>query len=478
MRPRTLRARLLLSYVVVIMAALLLIAAALFGFASVSGARLLPVLERLSAISRTNQNELLQLWQMGADSAELQGLLYDTAEQTGVRILVVDTPDDAIIFDTATEDDWVGQQLADVERPGGLTLSNAGRGAIFGRLPHPDGTVWLVFAEPNRELGRGLIVYGVPEPTPRAFFAETFLQPLLLAGGLALLLSALLAVVISRSVAGPLQKMAAAAGEVAEGNYDQALPLEGPDEVRRVAGSFNTMTARVKDTQQAQRDFLANVSHDLKTPITVISGWSQAMLDGAAATPEEQQRAAETIYDEAGRMQRMVSDLLVLARLESGQLPLVVKPLDLAEVLADVRRGFSPQAQEKGVTLSLLDTTIPPVNGDRDRLLQVFGNLVDNALAFTPSGGLGEMAAMADGPWVVATVRDSGPGIPPDELPRIFERFYRVEKSRARTDGGRGAGLGLAIVRELVEAHGGTISVASPPGEGATFTVRLPAAAN
>lgn len=474
--PRTLRGRLLLSYVAVILAALLIVSAALFGFAGVSGARILPALERLAAISRTNQNELLQLWQAGADSAELQGLLFDTADSTGVRILVVDTVLQEVIFDTVEGNDWVGDQLAEVERPGGLALPNVDRGSIFGTFIHPNGSRWLVFAEPNRELGRALIFYAVPEPTPREFFRESFLTPLLVAGALAVLLSVLLAALISRSVAGPLQKMAAAAEGVAEGNYDQTVPLQGPAEVRSVAASFNTMSARVKDTQQSQRDFLANVSHDLKTPITAISGWSQALLDGAASTPEEQTRAAETIHDEAGRMQRMVNDLLELARLESGQLALSLKPVDVAEILSLVKRSFSPKAVEKDVTLTLQANGPLPVSGDHDRLLQLFANLVDNALAYTPSGGRVELAGREDGGWVEATVRDTGPGIPEWELLRIFERFYRTEKSRARVDGsgGRGAGLGLAIVRELAQAHGGDVSVSSRVGEGTTFTVRLP----
>ncbi len=278
----TLRGRLLWSYFAVILAALLFIAVTLFGFAGISDARLLPPLERLTAISRTNQRELIQLWETGAGGEELQGLLFSTSDQADVRILVVDTNVGEIIFDTATSDDWIGDRLTDVQQLRNIGQTNVARGSIFGTFIHPDGSRWLVFAEPNPALGRALIFYAQPEPTAGEFFNEFFLQPLIFAGVLALLLAALLAAIISRSVSGPLQTMAAAAEAIARGDYDQRVPERGPDEVRRVASSFNSMAAQVKASQQAQRDFVANVSHDLKTPLTAISGWSQALLDGAA----------------------------------------------------------------------------------------------------------------------------------------------------------------------------------------------------
>lgn len=472
--PRTLRSRLLWSYVAVILAALLIVAVALIAFSSVSDARLLPALERLSAISRTNQRELLQLWESGAGSDELQGLLFTTSEQADVRILVVDTVAEEIVFDTTTGDDWVGDQLASVERPQSLVLTNVGRDSIFGTFVHTNGSRWLVFAEPHPALGRALIFYAQPEPTVGEFFNEFFLRPLVYAGALALLLALLLAVVIGRSVARPLGTMAGAAEAIARGEYDQRVPPEGPNEVRRVAGSFNSMAAQVKSTQQAQRDFVANVSHDLKTPLTAISGWSQALLDGAAEAPEERQRAAETIYNEAGRMERMVNELLDLARIESGQLQLKMRQVDLSQLLTDVYHSQLPRARAKGIDLTLDAADALPVVGDSDRLTQIFTNLADNALAYTPAGGRVHLATRAAGGAVEGVVTDTGPGIPAEELPRVFERFYRLEKSRARSENGRGSGLGLAIVYELVTAHGGQISVSSEVGRGSAFIVRLP----
>ncbi|CUS04908.2 putative Histidine kinase [Candidatus Promineifilum breve] len=472
--PRTLRSRLLWSYVAVILAALLIVGVALIAFSSVSDARLLPSLERLSAISRTNQRELLQLWESGAGGDELQGLLFTTSEQADVRILVVDTEAEQIVFDTNTGDDWVGDELTSIERPQSLVLTNGGRDSIFGSFVHTNGSRWLVFAEPHPALGRALIFYAQAEPTAGEFFNEYFLRPLVYAGGLALLLALLLALIIARSVARPLGTMAGAAEAIARGDYDQRVPPQGPDEVQRVAGSFNSMAAQVKATQQAQRDFVANVSHDLKTPLTAISGWSQALLDGAAEAPDERQRAAETIYNEAGRMERMVNELLDLARMESGQLQLKMRPVDLSQLLTDVHHSQLPRARAKDIELTL-DAAIPlPTMGDPDRLTQIFTNLADNALAYTPAGGRVHLATRVAGGSVEGIVTDSGPGIPAEELPRVFERFYRLEKSRARGENGRGSGLGLAIVYELVTAHGGQISVSSEVGRGSAFIVRLP----
>ena len=476
---RTLRSRLLVSYVAVILAGLLIVALALFGFAGVSDARLLPSLERLSAISRTNQRELLDLWQTGATGDELQALLLNTAEQTDVRILVVDSSAQEIIFDTVVDDDWVGDPLTEVNRPASLVMTDAdaGRGSIFGTFIHTNGSRWLVFSEPHPALGRALIFYAEPEPTAGEFFSAYFLRPLLYAGALAFLLAVLLAALVARSVVRPLRNLAVAAGAIARGDYDHRVPPRGPEEVRGVAESFNSMAAQVNATQTAQRDLVANVSHDLKTPLTAISGWSQALLDGTADTPDERRRAAETIFDEAGRMSRLVNDLLDLARLESGQFQLTQRFLDLGQVMADVERGLLPRARDKEIDLSLDLSPTPPVLGDRDRLVQVFTNLADNALTYTPSGGRVGLAVRAVNGAVEGIVSDTGLGIPAEELPRVFERFYRLEKSRTREkDNRRGSGLGLAIVEELVHAHGGRISVSSQVGQGTTFVVSLPTA--
>ncbi len=203
------------------------------------------------------------------------------------------------------------------------------------------------------EFGQFRIFYIQLEPTLLSFFQEFFFSPLLGAGVVALLLGIMLAVWIASSVARPLSNMATAAEAIAQGDYDQQLPLQGPEEVRRVAGSFNSMSAQVKMTRQAQRDFVANVSHDLKTPITSIQGWSQALLDGTANSEQQQRQATQIIHDETSRMSRLVDQLLDLARIESGQLELKRQQIDLCQIASDVHRNLLVQAQEQGIHFTL-----------------------------------------------------------------------------------------------------------------------------
>jgi two-component system sensor histidine kinase ResE len=261
------------------------------------------------------------------------------------------------------------------------------------------------------------------------------------------------------------------------------LSPHGPREVQELTRAFNEMNTRVLASQKSQRDFVANVSHELKTPLTSVQGFAQALLDGTASTPESRQQAARVIYDEAGRMHRMVLDLLDLARLDAGTLDLQRTPVNLPALLNNIAEKFTPQAQAAGVTVHVEAAPLPAVIGDGDRLAQVFTNLLDNALKNTPSGGQIFLRAAQTGSAVQVDVADTGTGIPADSLAHIFERFYQADPSRS---GGKkhGTGLGLAIVKDIVEAHGGKISVRSRTsstlsgfeGSGSIFTVMLPLA--
>ncbi len=471
----SLRSRLLLSYFVVVSVALLVITAALWGFAAFSSVRYLPTLQNLLVMGDANRRELVNLVNSGANAQVIEEMLTETAVATGVRILAANADTRQVIYDSAP-DDWLGDFINDVNRPSRLPL-DAARDSIIGRFRHPNGSNWLVYARPTPEFNRVLIFYAQQEPTPREFFNEYFARPLLFAGILAFLLSILLAIVITRSVARPLQNMVIAAEAMSQGDYDQKLSPGGPAEVQRVAASFNEMAAQVERSQQAQRDFVANVSHDLKTPLTSVQGWSQALLDGTANTIEEQQQAAGVIYSETTRMTRMVAELLDLARIESGQLELARRPVDLSQLLQDVVNNLAPQIQDRRIQIEMNAPALPPVWGDPDRLTQIFTNLLQNGITHSPEKSSILLTAQPHGPQeVVVMVQDSGPGIPPADLVRIFERFYRVDRARVRADGGNSSGLGLAIVRELVEAHNGRIRVHNQEGEGAVFWVYLPVA--
>ena len=258
------------------------------------------------------------------------------------------------------------------------------------------------------------------------------------------------------------------------------IPLEGPAEVKELGKAFNEMVHRVQASQQSQRDFVANVSHELKTPLTSIQGFAQAILDGAVPNEQSLHQAAQVIYDESSRMHRMVVELLDLARLDSGIAEIERLPVNLNTLLQAIYEKFQPIAQQAQVTLRLHLGVLPEIQGDGDRLAQVFTNLVDNAIKFTPPGGTVTLSSQVTDDCVYLSVEDGGPGIPAGERERIFERFYQTDKSR-RGDRTRGVGLGLAIAREIIQAHGGAISIGEPAASkssayGSVFVVKIPLA--
>ncbi len=475
---KTLRSRLLVSYVVVILIALMVVGAAMLAFVARPNVRYFFTLQRLDDLSRVSRNELVRLLGAGADNETIIDVLDETAVQNNVRILVLDAATLVVIYDSDVNDAWLGDTIRadEIDR---RFLPSTDANTVAARFQHENGSTWVLYSRAllaSAGVDRQMVVYAVPEPTPRAFFDELgFGRALGWAGLLATVVAALLGVWIARSVARPLQKLAGAAEAIAAGDYEQQLSLQGPEEVQRVAASFNIMSAEVTKTRNAQRDFVANVSHDLKTPITSIRGWSQALLDGTAVTAADQQQAAGIIYTESERMERMVNDLLDLARIESGQIILKHEWVDLQALLQHVYQSFLPRAQEHQIALTLNAPTALAVWGDHDRLVQVMSNLIDNALAHTPPGGNVWLGLSRHGENEVdCSVQDTGKGIPTPELSRIFERFYQVEKSRMRSDGRYGSGLGLAIVQELVHMHHGRVLAQSEVGQGSLFIVRLP----
>ncbi len=247
------------------------------------------------------------------------------------------------------------------------------------------------------------------------------------------------------------------------------MPIAGPPEVRAVAEAFNDMSAQVQAANQAQQDFLANVSHDLKTPLTSIQGYSQAIIDGAAPDPVV---AAKIIHEEAGRLNRMVVELTDLARLQAGRLSMRWSPVEIGQLTAAIAERLKIMARDKQIALQVDTHPMPEITGDGDRLAQVLTNLISNAIKYTPAGGHIWVSTRTANGGVQVIVRDDGVGIPADELPRVFERFYQVDKARGPQ---RGTGLGLAIAAEIVQAHGGKLTAASDgENRGSTFVLWLP----
>lgn len=253
-------------------------------------------------------------------------------------------------------------------------------------------------------------------------------------------------------------------------------PLRDPrGAVRGVVCVLLDMT-RERRLEEMRREFVANVSHELRTPLTYLEGYTEAILDGLAADPEEEKRYLQIILDETLRLRRLVSDLLDLSRIEAGQLALVKEEVDLGGLCRQVLEKVRPLAEEKNVRLELAAPPgLPPAWGSPDRLQQILINLLDNALRHTPAGGEVKVRAKEGiGGMLELSVSDTGPGIPSQDLPYVFERFYKVEKARTRTTAG--TGIGLAIVKALVEAHGGRVWVESTPGQGTRFTFTVPQA--
>jgi two-component system, OmpR family, sensor kinase len=281
---------------------------------------------------------------------------------------------------------------------------------------------------------------------------------------------------VTRGVLRPLHRMTRAAEAIAGGDLDRRLNMpDGTNEVARLGGAFDHMVGRLASTLHAQRRFITDASHELRTPLTSLEGLSEMLLMGAdRGDGRTIQRTARSMHGELGRMARLVADLLTLSRLDSAA-PLQFTSLDAGKLLNNIGEQMTPMAEQREVSVRVENRGPVMVKAEPDRLKQVILNLVDNALRYTPRGGEVRLTAGYDteGGMARIEVQDTGPGIPAEDLPRIFDRFYRGDPSRTRASGN--TGLGLAIARAIVQAHGGTIEAQSPPGSGARFTILLPA---
>jgi two-component system OmpR family sensor kinase len=325
------------------------------------------------------------------------------------------------------------------------------------------GSAQLFFAERQGAAGRVVVVRSA-RVAPNV---PSFLLSLVLAGIGGAVVAAVLAAMLARRLSRPLRALAEASRGLAEARLPVRVPLpaDAPEEVALLGQAFNQMSREVVEMRDAQRDFLLSVSHELKTPLTAIKGYAEGLQDGAV----EPAAAGEVIAAEGTRLERLISDLLDLARLDQHAFSVSSQPVDLRQVSEQVAERFGGLARDYGVSLDIQSSgEACPVLADPDRVLQVASNLVENALRATPRGG--SVTIHAD--EAKLSIRDSGPGLERQDLPRAFERFYLHEKLTAHDRAG--SGLGLAIVKELTEAMGGTAAVRSSPGQGSEFTISLP----
>jgi signal transduction histidine kinase len=287
----------------------------------------------------------------------------------------------------------------------------------------------------------------------------------------AILIALFLGIFLARRLTRPVRELTIATRSMAKGDLKQQVPVRSQDELGELAASFNHMSEDLARANELRRQMTADIAHDLRTPLSVIKGYAEGLRDGVLqATPE----TFQTVHQEAEHLSRLVEDLRTLSLADAGELTLTRQLVHPRELLERIAAAHQPRAQQLEIDLQVTgEAGAPAVSVDPERMAQVLGNLVSNALRHTPAGGQISLAAGQRGDNALLTVQDNGVGIAPDKLRRIFSRFYRGDESRQTHEGE--SGLGLAIAKSLVELHGGIITVASTLGEGTTFTIALPA---
>jgi signal transduction histidine kinase len=357
---------------------------------------------------------------------------------------------------------WAGPELAEPPRFDAGVHVGVADGIGYAAVPHRPGV--------------GGILYAVREE-PGFWVASTrflfeFWWQLLVAGAAAAAIALLIARWLARGMTQPLRDMAKAARRMETGDYGQRVQTRSRDEVGQLAVAFNRMSGELEDLERLRRDLVANVSHELKTPISALRARLENLLDGVEPPDSA---TLQVMLAQSERLGRLVDQLLELSRLESGDVPMIRERVSLRPLVARVLSEIEVVRAGRDVELSQdLPNDLPPVYADAERVHQVLFNLLDNAVRFTPSSGRVTVTASSRNGAVEVAVADTGPGIAAEHIARVFERFYRVDTSRSREEGG--TGIGLAIARSVVEAHGGRIWAASQPGKGSVFTFELPVA--
>jgi heavy metal sensor kinase len=300
---------------------------------------------------------------------------------------------------------------------------------------------------------------------------QELVRTLVIAVPLALAVAAGGGIFLARRALKPVDKIAQTAQEIEENDLSQRINVNTRDELGRLAATLNAMIGRLERAFHRQKQFTSDASHELRAPLAVIEAESSLALQ-KERPPGDYRQSLETISQESRRMSSLIEQLLTLARADAGKEQWNFTEVNLGRLITDLSADVEVLCQEKGLTCQLGQTEELVIKGDEARLREVFMNLLDNAIRYTPSPGTVSISLHREAQMAVAAITDTGVGIPAEDMPFIFERFYRVDKSRCRAEGG--TGLGLAICRHIAEAHGGKIEVESRPGMGSTFSVRLP----
>jgi signal transduction histidine kinase len=438
----SLRTRLLLSTILVV-----IVAVAVTAF--VASQRTLGEFERYqerrpSVDMRRVGYFLARSWTEHQGWGGAQSEIEQLGQLAGQRVVLADRTG-TIVADS--EDRLVGQPVAGKWSVPGIPISLDG---LF---------VGTIYLDPTRT-----------RLNPEQAFLEAVNRSVLY-GALAASIAALIVTfALSGGILRPIQRLRAAAERMTQGDLTVRVPEEPADEIGQLAAAFNTMAGSLADQEQLRRNMVNDVAHELRTPLTNLRGYLEAARDGLV---QPDVALVDNLYEETMLLNRLVSDLQELALADAGRLDLQLQPVALASIIDRAITLSRPQAEARRLTLEVArPAELPVIEVDQGRIGQVLRNLLNNAFAHTPPGGRVTLTAEAGKTEIRITVTDSGDGIPPESLPHVFERFYRVDKSRARHTGG--AGLGLAIVKQLVDAHGGRAWVESQEGQGSTFSFTLP----
>jgi signal transduction histidine kinase len=476
----SLRAKLIGAFVAVIAISLLL-ASATFAYL-LREYQIQTEEDWLENVAQINAGQVIRLSRAGQPLSTISNQLDMGASELGVRILLLDERG-TVLHDT-DNNSFAGSTFSIPPSPG--RRPNVSQGPVSTPAGQELFTVAPLFDGRAQAQAMGMRV-AVVAPAQTLGGAWTDILPRLSIAALsALIVSIIIAWWLASSITRPIGEITRASEEMARGNLDPDLTLpETNDEVGRLSSAFKAMAREVARSHRTMRDLVANVSHDLRTPLTSISGFSGALVDGTLSGADGAREAGRIIGEEADRMRRLVEDLLYLSRIESGDLTLQFEPLDLAELARAAQARFLFRAQERDIAFEVQAADPVMVQGDAHRIGQVLDNLVENAFKYTPPNGSIDVSVVAEDSRsassgrnarlarsAVLTVHNTGSYIPPEEAERVFERFYQIDKARA---GNRGSGLGLAIAREIVQAHGGRLDLRSTVHGGTTFSVRIPA---
>jgi len=401
----------------------------------------------------------------------LKSLVDHLAESVDGRLTLLDMRGNAL-YDTQFDAAAIPNQWDQVEVQTALARSE--QHDI--RIDPLSGDERLYVAAPIEHEGDiyGTLQLSIPTSQMWADIRHTWLS-LLVTGLVVIAITIIVSLWLARGILEPVQALRQAAGRMAAGDLEQRIEPSGSDELAQLGRAFNLMASRLQHLMEQQRDFVDNASHELRTPLTTIKLRVEALMGGARRDPAIAERFLAEMEGEVNRLNHLIDDMLTMSRVEAGLDSLTMERVDLPLLMGEAIAAFWPRAEAAGVTLTMdAAPHLPAVKASAPQIRQVIDNLLDNALKYSSPGDVITISCRAANGQVAVSVTDTGQGIPKDDLPHVFERFYRADKARSRSGGPTGSGLGLSIVRSVIEAHSGEISIDSREGKGTSVRFKLP----